>query len=117
MYPIGVSNEGERAVERREITARLRRVEGQIRGLERMVDEERDCETILIQLMAARSALDKVGLLVVSNYIDECLPGEDPKVKERAIRPLQFILSRYSPSLETEELLSEEEQEEKNYYV
>lgn len=89
-------------MERREITTRLRRVEGQIRGLQRMVDEEQDCETILIQLMAARSALDKVGLLIVSNYMDECLPGEDPKVKERAIRPLQVILSRYSPSLESE---------------
>ncbi len=96
-------------MERREITTRLRRVEGQIRGLQRMVDEERDCETILVQLMAARSALDKVGLLIVSNYIDECLPDEDPKVKERAIRPLQFILSRYSPFLESEGLLSEEE--------
>ena len=95
-------------VERREITARLRKVEGQVRGLQRMVDEERDCETILIQLMAARSALDKVGLLIVSNYIDECLPGEDPKVKEKAIRPLQFILSRYSLLLESEELLSED---------
>ncbi len=96
-------------VERREITARLRRVEGQVRGLQRMVNEERDCETILVQLMAARSALDKVGLLIVSNYIDECFPGEDPKVKERAIRPLQFILSRYSPFLESEGLLFEEE--------
>jgi DNA-binding FrmR family transcriptional regulator len=96
-------------VERREITTRLRRVEGQIRGLQRMVDEEQDCETILIQLMAARSALDKVGLLIVSNYMDECLPGEDPKVKEKAIRPLQVILSRYSPFLESEGFLSEEE--------
>ena len=97
-------------VERRQITARLKRVEGQVRGLQRMVDEERDCETILIQLMAARSALDKVGLLIVSNYIDECLPGQDPKVKERAIRPLQFILSRYSLLLESEGPLSSEEE-------
>ena len=95
-------------MERREITARLRKVEGQVRGLQRMVDEERDCETILVQLMAARSALDKVGLLIVSNYIDQCFPGEDPKAKERAIRPLQFILSRYSLLLESEELLSED---------
>jgi DNA-binding FrmR family transcriptional regulator len=97
-------------MERREITARLRRVEGQVRGLQRMVDEERDCETILIQLMAARSALDKVGLLIVSNYIDECLPGQDPKVKERVIRPLKFILSRYSSFLESEGPLSSEEE-------
>jgi DNA-binding FrmR family transcriptional regulator len=97
-----------RVVERREITTRLRRIEGQVRGLQRMVDEERDCETILIQLMAARSALDKVGLLIVSNYIDECFPGEDPNAKEKAIRPLQFILSRYSTFLESEGLFEEE---------
>ena len=96
-------------VERREITTRLKRVEGQVRGLQRMVDEERDCETILIQLMAARSALDKVGLLIVSNYLDECFPGKDSKAKERAIRPLQFILSRYSPLLKPERLFPEEE--------
>jgi DNA-binding FrmR family transcriptional regulator len=96
-------------VEGREITARLRRVEGQVRGLQRMVDEERGCETILVQLMAARSALDKVGLLIVSNYIDDCFPGEDPKAKERALRPLQFILSRYSLLLESERPFSEEE--------
>ena len=54
-------------MERREITARLRKVEGQVQDLQRMVDEKRDCETILVQLMAARSALDKVGLLIVSN--------------------------------------------------
>jgi DNA-binding FrmR family transcriptional regulator len=97
-------------VQRREITTRLKRVEGQVRGLQRMLDEERDCETILVQLMAARSALDKVGLLIVSNYIDECFPGEDPKVKEKAVRPLRFILSRYSPLLESEGLFSKEEE-------
>lgn len=96
-------------VERQEITARLKRAEGQIRGLQRMVDEEQDCEAILVQLMAARSALDKVGLLIVSNYIDQCFPDEDPKTKERVLRPLQFILSRYSPPLKSEEVLSEEE--------
>ena len=46
-----------------EITNRLKRVEGQVRGLQRMVDEHRDCEAILTQLMAARAALDRVDEL------------------------------------------------------
>ena len=54
-----------------EITNRLKRVEGQVRGLQRMVEEERDCEAILTQLMAARAALDRVGLLVADNFVQE----------------------------------------------
>jgi len=42
---------------------RLRRVEGQIRGIQRMVEEGRECEAIVTQLMAARAALDKVSLI------------------------------------------------------
>jgi hypothetical protein len=50
-----------------EISNRLKRIEGQIRGLQRMVEEQRDCEAILTQLMAGRAALDRVGLLVADN--------------------------------------------------
>ena len=45
------------------LLARLRRIEGQIRGIHRMVSEDRVCEDVLTQLMAARSGLDQVGLL------------------------------------------------------
>jgi len=47
---------------RAKIGDRLRRVEGQIRGIQRMVEEGRECEAIVTQLMAARAALDKVSL-------------------------------------------------------
>jgi len=49
-------------MEQKEIITRLRKVEGQVRGLQRMVKEGQDCEAIITQLMAARSALDKVGV-------------------------------------------------------
>ena len=52
---------------------RLRRVEGQIRGIQRMIEEDRACEAIVTQLMAARAALDRVGLLVMSQHIESCL--------------------------------------------
>jgi DNA-binding FrmR family transcriptional regulator len=84
-----------------DITNRLRRIEGQIRGLQRMLEEERECEAILTQLMAARAALDRVGLLVVDNYMQECLTdSSNPPSRESMGRVLEVLLSRFSvPSL------------------
>jgi DNA-binding FrmR family transcriptional regulator len=80
-----------------EITNRLKRVEGQVRGLQRMVDEQRDCESILTQLMAARAALDRVGLLIVEGYVQECLLADDPALaRERVGRVLEMVFSRFS---------------------
>ncbi|MFN2166803.1 MAG: metal-sensitive transcriptional regulator [Anaerolineae bacterium] len=83
-----------------EITNRLRRIEGQIRGLQRMVAEERDCEAILTQLMAARAALDRVGLLVADNFVQECvLTAEGDLARQRVSRVLNLVFSRFSVPL------------------
>jgi DNA-binding FrmR family transcriptional regulator len=80
-----------------EITNRLKRVEGQIRGLQRMVEEGRDCEAILTQLMAARSALDRVGLLVADNFVQKCVMTTDGDLaRERVGRVLELVFSRFS---------------------
>jgi CsoR family transcriptional regulator, copper-sensing transcriptional repressor len=52
---------------------RLRRIEGQIRGVERMVDEERYCVDILDQIAAARTALEQVGLRLLEDHARQCL--------------------------------------------
>ena len=59
-------------VSREAIVKRLRRIEGQIRGLQKMVADERECESIVTQLAAVRSAIDSVGALVLNNYIKIC---------------------------------------------
>ncbi len=51
---------------------RLKRLEGQVRGLQRMVDEERDCSEILTLLSGVRSALNATGDLVLETYIEAC---------------------------------------------
>jgi DNA-binding FrmR family transcriptional regulator len=80
-----------------EITNRLRRVEGQIRGLQRMVEEQRECEAILTQLMAARAALDRVGLLVAESFVQECLlTAEGDVARQRVGRVLELVFSRFS---------------------
>ena len=49
-----------------DVITRLRRLEGQIRGLQRMVDEEAECRDIVTQLAAAKSALDRVGFRLMA---------------------------------------------------
>ena len=76
-------------VSREVIVKRLRRIEGQIRGLQKMVIEERECESIVTQLAAVRSAIDSVGALVLNNYIKICTPRKsetDPAVYESMVR-------------------------------
>jgi CsoR family transcriptional regulator, copper-sensing transcriptional repressor len=56
---------------------RLRRVEGQARGLQRMIEEDRPCEEIFTQLAATKAALDRVGVLLISLKMRECLVEEN----------------------------------------
>lgn len=51
---------------------RLRRIEGQIRGVQKMISEGRDCESLVIQLAAIRSAVESAGALVLNNYMKLC---------------------------------------------
>lgn len=88
--------------ERQRILARLRRVEGQIRGIQRMVREGRECEDIVTQLMAARAALDRAGLLIMSHHIKDCLQGPLPDAEELE-RVISFFLELANPLVETPE--------------
>jgi CsoR family transcriptional regulator, copper-sensing transcriptional repressor len=55
------------------VRKRLRRIEGQVRGLQRMVDEERYCIEILDQVSAATSALESVALLLLDEHLSHCV--------------------------------------------
>ena len=56
-----------------ELKKRLSRIEGQVRGVSRMIDEGRDCREVIQQLTAIRSAVQQVGLLVARTYAAGCL--------------------------------------------
>ena len=56
----------------RNILARLKKIEGQIRGLQAMVTESRECDQILTQVRAAQSALRSVSKLVIRSYLLKC---------------------------------------------
>jgi DNA-binding FrmR family transcriptional regulator len=56
-----------------EVRARLSRIEGQVRGIERMVDEDRYCIDILTQVNAVKAAIDKVALSLLEDHVDHCV--------------------------------------------
>ena len=71
-----------------DLVDRLARIEGQVRGISKMIQERRSCDQILIQVMAVRAALEKVGVAVVTHNIDECLglpPEQARQVLTRSI--------------------------------
>jgi DNA-binding FrmR family transcriptional regulator len=57
------------------IALRLRRIEGQVRGLQRMVEEARLCVDLLTQIAAAQSALKSVGDEILHYHVQRCVPG------------------------------------------
>ena len=62
---------------------RLRRIEGQVRGLQRMVEEERYCIDVLTQVSATTAALERVALLLVSDHVRHCVrTGGEERVDE-----------------------------------
>ncbi len=78
--------------QKKDLSDRLKRIEGQIRGIQKMMDEDRPCEDVITQLMAARAALDKVGISLITTHVQECAflkPGEatgdETKSLERAL--------------------------------
>ncbi len=56
-----------------DLAARLKRIEGQVRGVEKMVEEERECTDILQQMTAIRSAMHQASLVLARSYAARCL--------------------------------------------
>jgi len=58
-----------------------------------MLQQGRDCEDVITQLMAARAALDKIALAIMDEYIDECLSNPEKSLdKEKLLRTLELFL-------------------------
>jgi DNA-binding FrmR family transcriptional regulator len=68
------------------LLSRLRRIEGQVRGIERMVEEDRYCIDVLTQISAVQAALDKVGLGLLDGHAHHCMitGAEEGRSREMA---------------------------------
>jgi len=77
-----------------QITKRLRRVEGQVRGIEKMIDEDRYCIDVLTQISAAQAALDKVALQLMEDHAAHCVVGGPEDLKEERTEELMGAVAR-----------------------
>ena len=76
---------------------RLKRSEGQLRGIQKMMEEERDCVDILTQLTAVRSSVDRIIELMITENLTSCIndPLEDPQAqKERLEKAVKYLIKR-----------------------
>ncbi|MCE5203138.1 MAG: metal-sensitive transcriptional regulator [Coriobacteriales bacterium] len=84
------------AEERRRIMNRLKRLEGQIRGLQTMIESGKDCDAVLTQIMAAKSALNQVGLHIIGYSMKTCLVGDEERSRDELIDEAIGVFLKYS---------------------
>lgn len=83
--------------ERKSIVNRLRRLEGQIRGLQSMIESGQECDAVLTQIMAAKSALNQVGLHIVGHSMKQCLVDSEPGMtRDEIIDQAIAVFLKYS---------------------
>ena len=78
---------------------RLRRIEGQVRGIEKMVDDDRYCIDVVTQISAAQAALDKVALALLDQHARHCVlnghgPGEPEELTDELMAAVARLLRR-----------------------
>lgn len=65
-----------------DLIRRLRRIEGQVRGVQQMLAADRDCRDVLTQITAARKALDQAGFLLIANGLTWCIAHPEESAAE-----------------------------------
>ncbi|HEY7654147.1 MAG TPA: metal-sensitive transcriptional regulator [Methylomirabilota bacterium] len=79
---------------------RLRRIEGQVQGIQRMVEEDKDCVDILLQLTAVLGAVEQVQKLLLGHHIESCVAeavrSGNVRDRQRKVDELLEVFSRFS---------------------
>lgn len=78
-----------------DLLKRLRKVKGQISGLERMIERNASCSDILMQISAVRAAVGKIGMLIMQNYMRDCFSCQDERSFENRIEELVNSFSKF----------------------
>jgi DNA-binding FrmR family transcriptional regulator len=76
------------------VLKRLRRIEGQVRGVERMVEENRYCIDVVTQVTAIQAALDKVALELLSDHAAHCVAGAEGNTQAERTEELMAAVKR-----------------------
>ncbi len=73
---------------------RLRRIEGQVRGVQGMVEEDRYCIDVVTQIAAIQAALDKVALGLLEDHAHHCVIGGEPEMQAERTEELMGVVRR-----------------------
>ena len=76
---------------------RLKRSEGQLRGIQKMIEEDRDCADIVTQLTAVKSSVERVIEMMITENLTACInqPLDDPEAqKERLEKAIRYLIKR-----------------------
>ncbi len=88
-----------KAHDKAKLQNRLRRIEGQVRGLQRMVDEEAYCIDVLTQVASVVSALEKAGIIVLKDHVEHCIresaESGDRETTDEKIEELTAAVERF----------------------
>ena len=82
------------------LNRRLKRIEGQVKGIQKMIEDDRYCVDILVQISAIRSAIDNVGTIILENHIKGCVSNDlkygDEEQSEAAIKELMATIKKFT---------------------
>ena len=87
------------AQDKAKILARLRRIEGQVRGVGRMVENDQYCVDVLTQISAIIAALRTTGLVVLEDHVRGCVMGAGPEDRESVLDELTGAIERFTRSV------------------
>ena len=79
----------------KDLIHRLNRIEGQVRGIKRMVEDGRDCSEVLIQLSAVKSAINNTGKIILQDHIEHCIVDAVEHGDREAIKELEKAIDRF----------------------
>ena len=79
------------------VASRLKNVEGHIRGIERMIDENAYCIDVIRQIQAVQAALNKISGMVLENHLNSCLitavQGDNPAEQQRVLKEISEVFN------------------------
>ncbi|NLB19552.1 MAG: metal-sensing transcriptional repressor [Clostridium sp.] len=79
-------------VDRKKLINRVNRVEGQMRGVAKMMEDERECKDVVVQLAAIKAGVDKIISIIVTENLMDCVLGDSEEVgKEKLEETLDLI--------------------------
>lgn len=81
--------------EKENLLLRLRKIEGQVKGIQKMIENDKSCNEILTQIAAVKAALNKVGTIILEKYSKSCIANYKNTENEKSIDELIETLLRF----------------------